>query len=669
MQSKIYNIFNNKYTCSHFTNGHRESDVLAVIIDDELLENHHTYITENLPRLFCSSRDIILYEKIIFIVPVSIENTINKYIVEYDSSNIYTVCSKIKKTKTKITIENRCNYTDNILEEISKAVIEYGVRNILIISTNKNKKLFDLMYPKIMCLKKNMGRELTSDVKITTMYHDVLNDKFIDECIISSNNYKNFLRTDHTKTEGISREIFVLKKMVDDFKDGLEMDTRDQLQMIENLLMFYNIDLELDNTLKKDIIDLYNDIIDILNESKLFVNNIRQHTKHIEIIKSTDWMLKYVSSVYNNLTLHYYKSVNKNEIFEGYASNLITTVNKIKNKTIKNKLVRNISNNFKKEYDVEKLFTKDDFMDAVIDEYEILKINDTLFKHSIDSFHSSISYSNWFDEIKIGGSMGMLIKVNTSDLAKIGIDLSKLEIQQINATYYPSKDYIESVNDYFKTKKNFGILNNQEIISGRGIGSANSIIPLYINKHHWHYAKKHSPLIYGMTVAHNPFSYIEQHMDFIFFVLMQMIDDTYNNTILCIPWIRTLFALFRTCSEIAYERKYNRGIKNIIKKELNIQKKYPYELILSQILSSGYKLTIEHSKIFSDKYTDMFKDNTSKSEKFKKTFQVFNKFAQLIDDLCSKFGGFSKLLNMIDNKYGAIDDDLCEYIKKKIINK
>ena len=118
-----------------------------------------------------------------------------------------------------------------------------------------------------------------------------------------------------------------------------------------------------------------------------------------------------------------------------------------------------------------------------------------------------------------------------------------------------------------------------------------------INPEHWKQAKKHIPYVLGIIISHNPLGYTERHINFMFYLLVDMTVKTFiNNANFSIMWIKMYLALLRTCSEIAYEKGYNKGIKKIINNYIAdpykrlIVRPFDNDVIIGQLLCTGIKL-------------------------------------------------------------------------------
>lgn len=314
--------------------------------------------------------------------------------------------------------------------------------------------------------------------------------------------------------------------------------------------------------------------------------------------------------------------------------------------------------------------------------------DDYCAQKSLEEFKSGITLTTWLDEIKTGGSMGLLISVNTNKLCALGYGCSQIEVVSTSNTYMPVKDYIESVLLHLEDEQNE--INNAKIIKGNMI-DANSIIPLYINKTHWGVARKQLQLTLGITFAHNPFGYVEKHDNYLFALLTNM----------NIKNINSYFGVFRTCAQVAYEKGYHKGIKKLMTDFMNdpmnrlINGQNNVMILFGQILSTGtaivdkkgfycriieewvrsvvkpnHELLFEYVKYSDDEKHDfdenvycrvMEKININVLEEFDRIYEIFIA-------LQKQYNGFKRLLNIIDKNHGVIDDEMISIIKQPTKN-
>ncbi len=152
---------------------------------------------------------------------------------------------------------------------------------------------------------------------------------------------------------------------------------------------------------------------------------------------------------------------------------------------------------------------------GIINNDNFIKIHDTnitiQFSDSLELFESSITLSNWYDEIKNNCALGILFTFESTNLTKKGIH-GFGNIGNITNMFMSLTDFIGNANEYFSHNSlNFGDLNDAEIVKDGVFFSANAILPIYIHKQHWTVAKLYMKPILSMIQSHSPFSYVKAH--------------------------------------------------------------------------------------------------------------------------------------------------------------
>lgn len=328
--------------------------------------------------------------------------------------------------------------------------------------------------------------------------------------------------------------------------------------------------------------------------------------------------------------------------------------------------------------------------------------SNTPFDESCETFKSLMTMSSWYDELKDSSCMGMLIKLNTDSNVKFGYWRCNPKITEITTTCMPITDYIDTVITYFDNNNiDTYDLNDQDIITGTGVGTANAVIPLYIHKSHWSIAKQYLPYVLGIILTNNPFGYTDSHINYIYYLLSDMSMKTLTTLNLSTKWIKVYIALMRTCSEISYEKKYNikKLVTNYLKKN---DQTVNTGILLGQLLSSAcivskaigedkikqlcenmytafikhyfnknynrtkYKMSDENSR---GKYIGKMVFNFNKNQRIQNEIRIvisFYKMYKIIKDVIEKCSGYIKFLELLENNYGNIPDNICDDIIKKI---
>jgi len=197
----------------------------------------------------------------------------------------------------------------------------------------------------------------------------------------------------------------------------------------------------------------------------------------------------------------------------------------------------------------------------LINHENLTENNKHAFIKSREIFCSMITMTDWYDEIKTHNTMGITINMTTNYLSKIAANNCYPNIKDIIPTYFTYKEYIELVTQEF-TNNNIDDISLIKILDGNVIGKSNALIPLYINEIHWSIAKHHLEHLLGIIIAGNPLYYKDAHLNFMFSILNKMVVQTFNMHVND-TWLYAFYAVHRTCSQIAYEKGYHKGIKKI----------------------------------------------------------------------------------------------------------
>jgi len=262
------------------------------------------------------------------------------------------------------------------------------------------------------------------------------------------------------------------------------------------------------------------------------------------------------------------------------------TENKFNNKQIHKKYLTTIKKNIDVISDIKKE------IDLIKNKYytELNKYKN--HNESTDFFTSNISLTNWVEEVEIDSSIGLLYKINTSELGKIGF-LSKLQILNTTTTFISAKDYLDSVISRMKTIYSGSNLNNTNIFTGDSIGDSNAVIPIYINKYHWQIASIYKNSLISIAISHHPYGWEKSFNNIYFIILINMTKQCFNN--LNDKWLNIYFTVMRTCYEIIKENNYN--VNNMIYKYMNnislrSHSKCDIDVLLGQILCANLKMEI-----------------------------------------------------------------------------
>lgn len=451
-------------------------------------------------------------------------------------------------------------------------------------------------------------------------------------------------------------------------------------------LMFYKMFLEY--CLNIDIVKLINEksllnyTLDLKSLiSDIYTKNIGNEIGYFCVLLNKEYRILFTNFVFylNNLGIK-----NTNEFL-----NLINNFSKIARLNVNNvRIAEKISINILKT--INSINDDNNVPVLTLDE------NNEKLSLSRSFFNSMLTLTDWYEEIKLGNSIGILINLESNDLIKIGANGVKPKIHNITMTFLPIKDYIETALQLFKNHQKNDI-NDINIINSNIVGTGNAIIPLYICNEHWKVAKQHLKYILGIVLVNNPFAFIDSHLNFLFYMLTEMTCETFKIQ-LNDKWLQTYFAVYRTCSQIAYEKGYHKGIKKLVKKYIYEKERilntrpFDNDVLFGQILSTGCLIDNADLCKFCDrmfeyvywkniiKYYDSyyFKNHLSKlsNDEIKDEFNniipyMDNKIIHEIEtitynylmiiqmrQLFNKIGGFTKFIKTLDDNYGLASDDI-----------
>lgn len=360
------------------------------------------------------------------------------------------------------------------------------------------------------------------------------------------------------------------------------------------------------------------------------------------------------------------------------------------------KKIRYIEKNVKSANSILQNIDKWKNNDLINKNLELINKDTKMFKNSCDFYMSNIMLSNWFEELENNSCMGLLTYINTSSLVQTNQLYNKhtIKVKQITNSYLSVTDYVNIVQEYFNKNPNqqFGDLSDKLIIKGTTIGEANSIIPLYICKEHWINTKKYIDVILGIILSNNPFNVSEQSFIVFDLIFIHFIKSLFNKNNLNNTFIRTFFCFYRTCAQLCFDKKYNHGIKKLIDNYMFSSAKRTtisgviYERIIMQSTTTGYVLPknkiqqlivyfIEELIKTQKKLIETNNNNNDLVEQINYKLQddyviLYNYyiFNQIIDNIIQKSNTYSNFIKTIDNNYGLVDDDFCDYIKAIINN-
>lgn len=704
-----------KYYALDFLNSNSDNVNLLIIIDNESFKGNIAKYHNDMHRIIYSVylRYNIAKTKIIHSHPLITSD------VEYQS--IYTYIQKIKYCDNG-TVDYSCELVSKLID-----VMDYNVNNIILLFTFNNDSIMDLLQNQLdgsqkmdyimydMSDKtKNVARDKSKQYKMI-----IEGGTYLDNNVVDINSVKDYILIESYHDTPICIKIY------DEGNTVLEYTIPNNVNNIQDKIQIGKYLMRIYERISNDSI-IYKNIT--LNEDCQLVNGIQLQLfrNSNTIIKKYSDMAKYIAgnvSINNNnigdynilrcidryITSHEIDMTNKNLDTE---DNLFRIINKSMENNytphkIKKKIYGKIYNNiYGKLISPKNMY---DIMENVENGIKVINTNDdSKLDKSKEFFHSLISVSDWYEELNNGSGFGLLIKINIDHIGKVYVCDNGLIVNEITTSFISVKDYIDGVN--YKCNDDKINLNTTEIFSGDGLGTSNGLLPLYINKYHWEQIKQQIPYIYGIIYTHNPYGYSESHDNYIFHIFMDMCHRTCNTANgINEKLINIYMAVYRTCSQVAYEKKYTRGIKtyinNIINTNINkieLDKTY---VILGQIITTGTKLNSSDidtliNKIYYSHIKKKIKNKFSPIEDYNKFIlslvdnidvlnEEINKLIEYVNietiyitgilvsfkimynamrQLINKYEGYRKMIFSMDDNYGLLPDDNLKHLIDIVTN-
>jgi hypothetical protein len=467
---------------------------------------------------------------------------------------------------------------------------------------------------------------------------------------------------------------------------------------ISDQLCFYKILLS--SSLSIEINHLLSECSDVLQ----FILNLKPILMDIYQNSKVDREIRYIAAHLNRE----YRLIFKDYIY--HISDSIPYVSSLTNHQNESKFMKLIGNFSKKAKlnmadtrlieKVGSTILKKIYKDANTpqhNEFAILQLDaDHKLERSREFFNSVITLTDWYDELKQGNTMGIMVGLEANDLAKVGANSAKPHIKDITLTFLPIWDYIEAALACFENHHTNDI-NAVDVITGDVVGTGNAAIPLYICSEHWKVARTQVEYVLGIILVNNPYAFVDCHLNFLFYVLSEMTRKAFTVEI-SDKWLQTYFALYRTCSQIAYEKGYHKGIKKLIRNYVSERERilttrpFDNDVLFGQILSTGCMIGTDTLSKFCDRvfegvywrsiireykydYLSSVLFNMLESEVEDELDNIIQyedsiinseieliaynyKMIILMRELFMKLGGFKTFLRSLDGDYGVASDSM-----------
>ncbi len=600
----------------------------------------------------------------------------------YKTDHLINLLNTIKNTITYqnknpfelILITNFANPTNKHTHELLQTIADMPHVSISIITLENNlinDTLKDLPNTKVFAYDKTNSFEVFLHLTYNTIF---------PPCESISITLQGAKTIDHTKTISLSQHHRSFVAILKDHKQQhiivnnkkIKVDNKSNID-----LLTYAVEYAIESLKTNYSRNKYEQVKDILHSLAFNAN------ANAEMFSRTEVLKVYLRHILHIIRLTQTQELPTSSSMDITPSSIITDYTKqsevhISNKRQQHKLNETILNNTDLLDQLKNLPT--------IAKQNLITEQNQKFIKSTEFFDSVITLSNWHDELELSGCMGLVVKASTSSLVKVGVNYG-VNIENVTTTFIPVLDCINAMQQFFEDRSDFGNLNDKLIIKGNAIGNGNSVIPLYICKQHWNVAKELLKPVLGITFVHHPLGYLPQHDQLLFVIYNHMIQMTFNSTNFNERWVQVLIAVQRTCAEIAFMHKYNRGIRGYFKRYITdptIRVSTYCDKIIGQTITTGFLLSNEQMSGFI-KYTieEMIRRYMNGETEFltylrenpKLTRTRFNKFIQemervlnhdlvlliayrkmntIMKKLIETIGSFNKYIQLLEENYGLL---------------
>lgn len=426
--------------------------------------------------------------------------------------------------------------------------------------------------------------------------------------------------------------------------------------------------------------DCYNFIPITSNDKTIIINNISYELTFSEellnddnLLDSFECVVKYCGDIddtfndFKNILLINYDLTkdNKNRkmaLYYNYKTKYLEYVNKyIDSLDVNDDNIKSIIDYGKKTCAID-TYTNENIQKPnfkIIDINDINFEDDVNFNNSLEVFVSSITLSNWYDEVTEKSALGILFNFTTTELTHFGVS-GFSNIDNLTCTFMSITDFINNAKEYFEiSNRTFGDLNNSTIVKVNSTNTANAILPIYINKHHWQIAKVYLNSLLGIINAHNPFIQSKSHINIYYDVFMHMTKMLFQKQNINEKYIQVYFSFFRTCSEICFENRFNFGIKTLVNNFMtndsyrHFKNKMEHNKIFTQILTTGF--VINDIKLFLQYLLEESIRVCIKNRKYR--YKYLDELKTFTDNDFDK-----ELKILLENICGFISSDIKEFI-------
>lgn len=586
------------------------------------------------------------YKELVLENPI-LNNNINE-IIKFFSDIIYKYSTDNNIINLLNLIDDKIEYNEIIIFSLQENLYNEEVNEKINEKLNneniKNIKIFNFNYTNIFYCPDKINNEIIIDKLVSKNIQEVIINNKINDYIEIINIINNNLLL---------------------IKDYSSKNNLDEIQKI--LKEYYEIECEIIKNLNNPI--QYNELLERLNLAK----NENVFLKYCyNLIKNKLINLNTKKIITNNFD-------NNSKIFKYIFDFYEIIYPKIYSELAKNNLIYEFSIN------------NPDINDIIMNEYTL-----SLKKDDTGSFlNSSISMTNWKDEIIDLNCFGFMINYKISKLAYKGFisdnetilsNYPNIFVNNISNNFVSINDYYQLIINHLEEEPDFQFnLNNFEVVDNLH-GNTNIMLPLYINKEHWIITKK--IWNFHFTLINNCLEpYYKRKMDNIYFyVLLKYFNTLLGKNKITLEYnitsIRLFMYILRTTMQICIDNKYCFNIlsdynkhKEILlvsedlKKFKNIFNEYLIRLLQIIITSKYDNINVKTDLLsIKKKFLELKLEKKNVNEELIDNLineQILN-FIDLENDLIKlsifmnelfKIKGFNQFIKILDNDNGLILDN------------
>jgi len=472
---------------------HYTRDYKSVYMDDYVVR---------LPKLKTKSF-IVIYHNVPQMAELNFYNEITDNLSEYKT--IYTSEPNIVY-HTPLDENKSCNSNFDItqLDQIIKiSCVRTDILYVVLVIT-----------PHLVTLPKIENLS----VSIQSMNLNQINKKIPDNLLkynikIKDTNISRDLIGSSYEFENSNLVMFICSSNLPNFSNWIKytFDGFDEIENFQDLIMLTDPDIEAQVIGLKNVItkDNFNNIktkfLHTISYYNLFIN-YNEKIRLTELISSANIVFSIIQNniMYENLSQTnladslFSKSIQITPNFINWKQSKTFVSNKIKIGRLNDKKLKPIDKSI---------------------------MSELLFIKSLEQYTSGISLSNWYDEYENCSCLGLLVNIQTEFSDRMGWTTDTINVKATNTLI--GRDQIYDGHEYFwnqnKSLDNGKMQKN--LISGSGIGTGNSLLPLYINRFHWYYAKNYLEEQISISITQNPYLFKPTMLGLYSHVLIKIISE------------------------------------------------------------------------------------------------------------------------------------------------